>query len=262
MENKEFNSLIEVIKKLRDPKEGCPWDLKQTHLTLLPYLIEESFEFINAAEGKNDTHMKEELGDILLQVLLHATISEQEGSFKFEDICKTLKEKLIKRHPHVFSEKDPDITPEQVSINWKKIKEQEEKESKEKTLINDDVLKYPSMLSALKIGKLTEKIGFDWEDYNQVSWKVEEEWQELKEELAPASISQERVKEEIGDLLFSTVQLARHLNLDPEKCLRDSNNKFIKRFRLMESLIKDSGYNIEELNQKEMDHFWDKAKKQ
>ena len=262
MENKEFNSLKEVVKKLRDPKEGCPWDLKQTHLTLLPYLIEESFEFINAAESKNDTHMKEELGDILLQVLLHATISEQEGSFKFEDICKTLKEKLIKRHPHVFTEKNPSITAEQVSVNWKKIKDQEKKESKENTLINDDVLKYPSMISALKIGKLTEKIGFDWDDYNQVSWKVEEEWQELKEELAPTSISHERVKEEIGDLLFSTVQLARHLQIDPEKCLRDSNNKFIKRFRLMESLISESGYNIEELDQKEMDHFWDKAKKQ
>ncbi|MEC7183509.1 MAG: nucleoside triphosphate pyrophosphohydrolase [Bdellovibrionota bacterium] len=262
MENKEFNSLKEVVKKLRDPKDGCPWDLKQTHLTLLPYLIEESFEFINAVESKDIVHMKEELGDILLQVLLHATISEQEGSFEFEDICKTLKEKLIKRHPHVFKEKDPSITAEQVSINWKKIKEQEKKESKEKTLISDDVLKYPSMLSALKIGKLTENIGFDWEDYNQVSWKVEEEWQELKEELAPATISRERVKEEVGDLLFSTVQLARHLEIDPEQCLRESNHKFIKRFRLMESLISDSGYKIEELNQKEMDHFWDKAKKQ
>ena len=262
MENKEFNSLKEVVKKLRDPKDGCPWDLKQTHLTLLPYSIEESFEFINAVESKDNVHMKEELGDILLQVLLHATISEQEGSFEFEDICRTLKEKLIKRHPHVFKEKDPSITAEQVSINWKKIKEQEKKESKEKTLISDDVLKYPSMLSALKIGKLTENIGFDWEDYNQVSWKVEEEWQELKEELAPATISRERVREEVGDLLFSTVQLARHLEIDPEQCLRESNNKFIKRFRLMESLISDSGYKIEELNQKEMDHFWDKAKKQ
>ena len=262
MENKEFNSLKEVVKKLRDPKDGCPWDLKQTHLTLLPYLIEESFEFINAVESKDNVHMKEELGDILLQVLLHATISEQEGSFEYEDIFKTLKEKLIKRHPHVFKEKDPSITADQVSINWKKIKEQEKKESKEKTLISDDVLKYPSMLSALKIGKLTEKIGFDWEDYNQVSWKVEEEWHELKEELAPATISHERVKEEVGDLLFSTVQLARHLEIDPEQCLRESNHKFIKRFRLMESLISDSGYKIEELNQKEMDHFWDKAKKQ
>jgi len=261
MENKEFNSLKEVVKKLRDPKEGCPWDLKQTHLTLLPYLIEESFEFINAAETENKTHMKEELGDILLQVLLHATISEQEGSFDFEDICKNLKEKLITRHPHVFKKKDPSITAEQVSINWKKIKEQEKVEKKE-TLINDEVLKYPSMLSALKIGKLTEKVGFDWDDYNQVSWKVEEEWQELKEELAPTSISRERVKEEIGDLLFSTVQLTRHLDLDPEKCLRDSNSKFIKRFQLMEKIIKDNGHNIENLNQKEMDKFWDEAKNQ
>ena len=130
MENKEFNSLKEVVKKLRDPKEGCPWDLKQTHETLLPYLIEETYEFINAAESKNPNHMKEELGDILLQVLLHAKISEQEGSFQFEDICKTLKEKLIERHPHVFKEKDPSITPEQVSINWKKIKEEQKNKAK------------------------------------------------------------------------------------------------------------------------------------
>ena len=260
MKNQEFQKLQDIIKKLRDPVDGCPWDLKQTHQSLLPYLIEESYEFLNAAESKSDFAMEEELGDILLQVLLHATIGEQENRFTLETVSKKLAEKLIRRHPHVFDKKDEKIDAEQVSKNWEKIK-LEEKGQKNTSYIDTSILNSPSLLSAYKIGKKTEKVGFDWEDYNQVSWKVEEEWQELKEELAPQKISIDRVEEEMGDFLFSAVQLARHLNLDPEKCLRNANKKFIKRFQKMEVLINQDGQNINDLNQKEMDIFWDEAKK-
>lgn len=264
MKNQEFKKLQDVVKRLRDPKEGCPWDLKQTHQSLLPYLIEESFEFINAAENQDSLHMEEELGDILLQVLLHSTIAEQDDRFNLETISKKLADKLIHRHPHVFKQKDSEIDSEQVEINWEKIKQKEkiEKGEKQTSLINESLLNLPSMLSSFKIGKKTENIGFDWDNYNQVAWKVEEEWQELKEELAPQQISIDRVEEEMGDFLFSTVQLARHLKLDPEKCLRAANKKFIKRFQKMEKLIDQDGLNINNLNQKEMDVFWDEAKKE
>ena len=264
MENQEFKKLQDVIKQLRDPKEGCPWDLKQTHQSLLPYLIEESFEFINAAENQDSPHMEEELGDILLQVLLHSTIAEQDNRFNLETISKKLADKLIHRHPHVFKKKDSDISSEQVEINWEKIKQEEKRKKGEKqvSFINESLLNLPSILSSFKIGKKTEKIGFDWDNYGQVTWKVEEEWQELKEELAPQQISMDRVAEEMGDFLFSSVQLARHLKLDPEKCLRAANKKFIKRFQKMEKLINQDGLNINNLNQKEMDVFWDQAKKE
>lgn len=261
MKNQEFQKLQDIVKKLRDPIDGCPWDLKQTHQSLLPYLIEESYEFLNAAEDKNDPSMEEELGDVLLQVLLHTTISEQENRFTLETVAKKLAEKLIRRHPHVFEKKDKTINAEQVTKNWEKIKE-EEKGKNSISLIENSILNCPSLISAYKIGKKTEKIGFDWEDHTQVSWKVEEEWQELKEELAPRQVSIDRVEEEMGDFLFSAVQLARHLNLDPEKCLRKANKKFIKRFQKMETLIDQDGQNINNLNQKEMDIFWDEAKKE
>ncbi len=264
MENQEFKKLQDVIKRLRDPKEGCPWDLKQTHQSLLPYLIEESFEFINAVENKDNPHMEEELGDILLQVLLHSTIAEQDNQFNLETISKKLADKLINRHPHIFKNKESDINSEQVEINWEKIKQEEKRKKGEKqvSFINESLLNLPSMLSSFKIGKKTETIGFDWDNYGQVIWKVEEEWQELKEELAPQQISINRVEEELGDFLFSTVQLARHLKLDPEKCLRAANKKFIKRFQKMEKLINQDGLNINHLNQKEMDIFWNEAKKE
>jgi MazG family protein len=179
MENQEFKKLQDVVKQLRDPKEGCPWDLKQTHQSLLPYLIEESFEFINAADSQDSPHMEEELGDILLQVLLHSAIGEQDNRFNLETISKKLADKLIRRHPHVFKEKDSDINSEQVEANWEKIKQEEKRKKGEKqvSFINESLLNLPSMLSSFKIGKKTEKVGFDWDNYGQVIWKVEEEWQ-------------------------------------------------------------------------------------
>lgn len=258
-EHKELHRLIDVVKKLRDPQDGCPWDLKQTHLSLLKYLIEESYEYIHAVEENDDKEMEEELGDVLLQVLLHSVIAEQDQRFNLESVSKKLADKLIFRHPHVFSETKVKDAEEVVS-NWEELKKEEKGEVESE--IDDSYLKFPSLFSSYKIGKKTKKLLFDWENASQVAYKVEEEWQELKEELAVGDKrNQQRVSEEMGDFLFSAAQLARHLDLDPEQCLRDSNKKFLRRFRSMEALMKKEGAEFGKLEQKELDVFWDEAKR-
>lgn len=264
---KDFEELVEVIKKLRDPNDGCPWDLKQDHKSLLKYLIEESYEFIAAAEQDNKIKMQEELGDVLLQILLHAQIGSETNDFNINSISKVLKDKLIERHPHVFDEefkkKNKEISSEEVVENWKIIKEKNKSKKTTSLTYNEKDLCNPSLTSSYNIGKKSTKVNFDWENYGQVVYKVEEEWQELKEVLSyEQSIDKIKAKEEIGDLLFSVAQLARHLNLEPEECLRHSNIKFIKRFSIMENLIKNKNLDFADLSFDEKEHLWYQAKVQ
>jgi MazG family protein len=256
----ELTRCIEVIQKLRHPKDGCPWDLEQTHESLLKYLIEEAYEFIEATELKNPKLMEEELGDVLLQILLHSTIGAETNSFSLESVAKTLTDKIVRRHPHVFGKQSNQLTSEEVVANWQKIKLQE-KESKRYS-IDTKYLHAPALESALKIGKKSTTVNFDWEDYYQVMSKVEEEWQEVKEELPPGGqYDKTKVKEEIGDLLFSVAQLARHLDLNPEECLRDANRKFITRFQRVEDKIKSIGKTLEQTPQPELEKIWAEVKK-
>ncbi len=257
MTNPEYKRLKEVIELLRDPEKGCPWDLEQTHESLLKYLLEECYEFINAVETKNFKEMEEELGDILLQVLLHSTIAKNNGEFDIESVCKRLADKMIHRHPHVFKETTK-LTASEVLDNWDELKIKEK--GKKHREIDESYLFFPGITSSLKIGKKTHKIGFDWDDPSQVAYKVEEEWQELKEEILPKITNKERIKEEFGDFLFSMVQLARHIDVDPEEALRSANRKFLKRFNKMEDLMENAGVKFKDMNQKEMDVYWDKAK--
>jgi MazG family protein len=256
----ELLRCIEVIRKLRHPTEGCPWDLEQTHETLLKYLIEESYEFIEAVELKDPKLMEEELGDVLLQVLLHATIGEQNKNFSLESAAKVLADKMIYRHPHVFGEKGTSLSSAEVVSNWKDLKA---KEKKEKKYIIDKKLTYaPALQTAFEIGKKSTTVNFDWENHHQVMMKVEEEWQEVKEELPPGEhFNPERVKEEIGDLLFSVAQLARHLDIDPENCLRDANRKFINRFKKVEDAVNAQGKKLGETPQVELVKIWIEVKK-
>lgn len=257
----QLEKVIQVVKKLRDPNGGCPWDLEQTHQSLLRFLIEESYEFVHAAETADPKMMEDELGDVLLQVLLHCTIGEEEKNFSLESVSQKLAEKMIRRHPHVFEKNHDKISSSQVKENWEKIKK-EEQAGKQKYHIKKSDAMMPSLMSAYKIGKKTEKLHFDWENYSQVVYKVEEEWQELKEELTPhRAIDQERVSEELGDFLFSVAQLARHLKLEPETILRQANLKFIRRFNAIEDMINQEDKKIEDLSQKEMDSYWDAVKK-
>lgn len=256
----ELERCIEVVKALRHPQTGCPWDLEQTHSTLLKYLIEESYEFIEAVESGNPKLMEEEIGDVLFQVLLHTNMGEERGEFSLESSAKILADKLVRRHPHVFNKTDAKLTPDQVIENWQKIKTAEKGEKKYS--IDEKNLHAPALESAFKIGKKSTSVNFDWSNYQQVVMKVEEEWQEVKEELPPTgTYNKERVKEEIGDLLFSVAQLARHLDLNPEECLRDANKKFIKRFKKVEDLARGEGKTLESTPQSELEEYWVKAKK-
>lgn len=259
MAHPELERCVEVVKALRHPKTGCPWDLEQTHETLLKYLIEEAYEFVEAVEKKDPKLMEEEAGDVLFQVLLHTTMGEERGDFSLESSAKVLADKLIRRHPHVFKTNEV-LTPDQVLENWQKIKVTEKGERKH--TIDEKYLHAPALESSYKIGKKSTSVNFDWENYQQVVMKVEEEWQEVKEELPPnGQFNKERVKEEIGDLLFSVAQLARHLDLNPEECLRDANKKFISRFKKVEDMVKASGRKLEDTPQAELEEFWVKVKK-
>jgi MazG family protein len=253
----ELERAIKTIEQLRHPKDGCPWDLEQTHETLLKYLIEESYEFIDAVENKSAKQMEEEIGDVLLQVLLHSTIASESKKFTLETVAKTLSDKMVRRHPHVFSNGKAK-NPEEVVTEWNKIKAQEKNETSKmpKKLLNQTALK-----SSYDIGVASSKINFDWKNYSEVLEKVEEEFEELKEELKQTkNRSEEKISEELGDLFFSLAQLARHLNLNPEEVARNANKKFLTRFHKMEELIKTDINEIINLDSSEMESYWIKSK--
>ena len=261
MKYPELERSIEVIKKLHHPTEGCPWDLEQTHESLLKYLLEESYEFIEAVELKDPKMMEEEIGDILLQVLHHTTMGEKQGKFDIESAAKRLADKMIHRHPHVFGDKK-NLKPDEVVEKWKDLKSAEKKEDK-KYSITKKALYAPALTGAKMIGEKSTTVNFDWDDYYQVIMKVEEEWQEVKEELPPGGhFNKGRVKEELGDLLFSVAQLARHLGIDAEDALRDANKKFIKRFQKVEDEVWRLGKTMPEMPQAELEKIWVKVKKQ
>lgn len=272
MSESEIKSLTQVVKALRHPETGCPWDLEQTHESLLKFLLEESYEFIAACEESDFEGMKDELGDVLLQVLLHSEIASEKNHFTLEDVAKNLKEKLIRRHPHVFDRPDASISTEEVIANWDEIKASEKQDNgtQKQSHLKPSLINHPALYSAYKIGQKTHKIKFDWEDAMQVSYKVEEEWQELKEEMAPllsqgshptfSEVNREKMEEEMGDFLFSVAQLARHLDLDPETCLRKANKKFLNRFHKMEKMIIEDKGGLEGLNQDQMDVYWNRVK--
>lgn len=258
----EMERLKEVVAKLRDPKDGCPWDLEQTHKSLLKYLMEESYEYMHAVEDGDYRKMEDELGDVLLQVVLHSQLASEEGKFNLNSVAKTIADKMVRRHPHVFTNnKARDL--KEIKDNWEAIKKAEkaQEESLKKYEICDELLSFPALTSSAKIGKKTSKINFDWEEYSQVMYKVEEEWQELKEELTPGrDLNKARVQEEMGDLLFSVAQLARHLDLDPEMTLREANLKFKRRFNQLEDIARQEGIAIRESSQEELEGLWSRVK--
>lgn len=261
MELKEFINLVQVVKKLRDPNGGCPWDLKQNHQSLVRFLIEESYEFAHAAEKNSLTQMEEEIGDVLLQVLLHSIIAEQEGSFSLDSVSKKLADKMIRRHPHVFANPEGrEFSEEEIKANWQSIKSSE-KNDEVKHLLKDEIHTFPALLTSYKIGIKSKEVNFDWDDPMQVAYKVEEEWQELKEELAPSRPNIKKVEEELGDFLFSAAQLARHLGLNPEDVLRKANQKFTNRYNKMAHLIHSDGKDMKEMTQESIDHYWVETKK-
>ncbi|MBE9223180.1 nucleoside triphosphate pyrophosphohydrolase [Cyanobacterium stanieri LEGE 03274] len=252
-----LDNLIQVVAKLRSPQGGCPWDLEQTQTSLIPYIIEEAYEVVDAIESGNQEAIADELGDLLLQVVLQAQVAQDNGDFNLQQVAENITQKLIRRHPHVFG--DVEISnSEQVHHNWEKIKEQENPST---PLLSQKLSKYhrslPPLMASEKISKKAAKAGFEWENVEGVWEKFEEELGEFKEALDSQNLV--HAQEELGDLLFTVVNLARWYKLDVSMALRGTNQRFIQRLQLMENYAEKplSTYSIEEL-----ETLWQKAKKQ
>lgn len=249
----ELNELIDVIAKLRAP-DGCQWDREQTHKTLRPNMLEEAYEAVDAMDSGDMKHLKEELGDVLLQVVLHAQIAEEEGAFSIDDVAKGIKEKLIHRHPHVFSDVKVNSTKE-ILDNWEKLKKEEKTHRKSAM---DGVSKSQSaLMSAQKISKKAVKTGFEWPSEEALYECIQSEYDEFKE--AVKEQDKEHMEDEFGDILFATVNLARWNKIDAEQALLKANKKFMTRFRKMEELATKP---LEEYSFEEFDRLWKSAKKQ
>jgi MazG family protein len=261
--SKNFDELISVMARLRAPG-GCPWDREQTYASLAQYLLEECYETFEAIQEADQTgntaNLTEELGDVLLQVVFHSTIAAERGDFTIDEVVQSVTEKLILRHPHVFGEKELQ-TAQDVLNNWDELKRAQQKASgkieKPKESILDEVpVHFPALLEGQKLTKKAAKVKFDWENTDQIFEKLNEETDELKSAIA----KNENVEEEIGDLLFVVLNLARKLAVDAETALKKTNRKFRQRFKFIEDELKKDGKTLEESNLAEMDNLWNEAK--
>jgi len=253
---KDFNKLRAIIAELRGPN-GCPWDLKQTHESLKKYLIEEAYEVIEAIQEGDIDHLVEELGDVLLQVLLHAQIGEDDGYFSIDDVIEGLSAKMVRRHPHVFGDKTAE-TAEDVVKNWQEIK-QEEKGEKTTSILGEVGTSLPTILRAFELQKKAAQVGFDWPDVSGAWEKLKEEIGEFEQEIK--SGRNEQAVKEFGDILFALVNIARFYEINPDEALFMTNQKFIRRFHYIEEKVEESGKPFTDYQLKELDHFWDEAKK-
>lgn len=255
---KNFAKLRDIIAILRGPN-GCPWDKEQTHESLKRYLIEETYEVIEAINSDDIDHLVEELGDVLLQVMLHAQIGEDDGYFSIDDIIEALSEKMIRRHPHVFGNTKAD-NAEQVIQNWQEIKQLEKGEQQPASLLEGVSTAQPNLLRAYELQKKAAKVGFDWQEINPAIAKVKEELDEFVNELDGTEEGLILAKKEFGDLLFAFVNVARFLKIHPEEALFETNEKFIRRFQYVEEKVKNSGRSFEEHTLEQLDLYWDEAK--
>ena len=253
-----INKIRKVIQILRDPIDGCPWDLKQNYDSLAQYSLEEAYELVNAIEDKNPNEIKKELGDLLLQVVLISQVASDKGDFNFDDVAEEISKKIIRRHPQIFDKdyKENDLPHE----SWERIKKLENNETKIKTKnILDQIEKnIPSILRSIKIQKKVSSLNFDWPNYKRVLLKLDEELDELKS--AINSKKENNIEEELGDVFFTLISLCRHLSKDPDSIIRKANDKFIKRFNEMENIVEDKNIKWHDLNEKQFLNLWDKAK--
>ncbi|WP_421382555.1 nucleoside triphosphate pyrophosphohydrolase [Bacillus salacetis] len=255
MRYKQFSTFRNIIARLRGPG-GCPWDIEQTHHSLKKYLIEETYELLEAIDEEDTDHIIEELGDVLLQIMLHAQIGEDEGMFTINEVIENVAEKMVRRHPHVFGEVTVENS-EEVKANWETIKKAE-KGSQEKPLLKGIAKGYPSLMKAYEYQKKAAKAGFDWELTDDAWEKVNEEIEEFRAEAANGD--KHAQTSEFGDLLFSMVNIARFYKIHPEEALAMANKKFFNRFAYVEQKVKESGKAFEEFSLDELDQFWNEAK--
>lgn len=269
--SRDISRLIEIMARLRDPETGCPWDIEQDFASIVPYTIEEAYEVADAVERGDMADLKEELGDLLLQPVYHAQMAAEAGHFDFEDVVYAITRKLVRRHPHVFGEEQAE-KPKAVKHVWERIKAEEaasraaQRQAAGETGGSDRALDsvprtLPALTRAEKLQSKAAKVGFDWPDLQPVMEKIEEEWDELKAEISrPDADAAAEIAEEFGDFLFSVVNLARHLGIDPEHALRRTNAKFVRRFHHIQRTLQDSERNLESASLDEMEAIWQAAK--
>jgi ATP diphosphatase len=263
--SRDIARLIEIMAALRTPKTGCPWDLEQTFATIAPYTLEEAYEVADAIARNDLTDLKDELGDLLLQVVFHARMAEEQGLFEFDDVVLAITTKLVRRHPHVFGEARG-ATPGEVKDLWDSIKAEEKAERAERGQGQPEEagalagvpVAMTALTRALKLQAKAGKVGFDWNDPMAVLSKIREECGEIEAEIASGDAG--KAASEVGDLLFAVVNLARHLDADPEAALRACNQKFVRRFAAIERALAGQGRKPENATLAEMDALWDAAK--
>ncbi|WP_341797790.1 MULTISPECIES: nucleoside triphosphate pyrophosphohydrolase [unclassified Pseudomonas] len=265
-----LQDLLHLMARLRDPQYGCPWDLKQNYASIVAHTIEEAYEVADTIERGDFEHLQGELGDLLFQVVYYSQLAREEGRFEFDGVVDSITRKLIRRHPHVFPTGElyapldtPSLNEAQVKSRWEEIKAQEraEKSTPEQLSLLDDVPSaLPALSRAAKLQKRAATVGFDWPEALPVLDKVREELDEVLQAMADGDA--DALEDEVGDLLFAVVNLARHLKQDPENALRRANRKFERRFRFIEQALRDSGRSIEDCNLDELDALWGEAKRQ
>lgn len=258
----KIDALLEIMARLRDPDGGCPWDLEQTYATIAPYTIEEAYEVADAIEQGDMEGLKDELGDLLLQVVFHAQMAKEDGTFEFADVVRAICEKMIRRHPHVFGDEEQ-RNAGSVKGRWEEIKAEEKaaKGTVSASILDDVPHALPALSRAVKLQNRAARVGFDWPDTSQVIDKLNEEMLELSAEVAKGGDA-DRLEDEMGDLLFVYANLARHLKIDPEAALRRANAKFRRRFGRIEEKLAAEGRKPEQSTLKEMDALWNEAKRE
>ena len=257
----QLADLLVIMQKLRDPEQGCPWDKKQSFASIVPYTLEEAYEVADSIERQDMSALKGELGDLLFQVVFYSQMASEQGLFNFADVVDGVSEKLVRRHPHVFGEAQFADT-RAVNANWEaeKAKERLQKDASASSVLDDIPLAMPAMSRANKIQKRCAAVGFDWDALPPVVDKVHEEIAEVLHEVAQEPRDEAKVAEELGDLLFATINLVRHLKKDPEQVLRLANQKFERRFRQVEAQISANGHSLRDVSLDEMEQVWQRVK--
>ncbi|MEP2533181.1 nucleoside triphosphate pyrophosphohydrolase [Shimia sp.] len=250
--------LLEIMRRLRDPETGCPWDIEQDFATIAPYTIEEAYEVADAIERQSWDELKGELGDLLFQSVFHAQMAAEKGLFSFDDVADTMSDKMVARHPHVFGDESRDKSSEQQTRDWETIKAAERAGKAQGGTLDGVAVGLPALLRAVKLQKRAARVGFDWPDASHVLDKITEEAHELAE--ARDTLTQDAVEDEFGDLLFVMANLARHMHVDPEAALRRTNQKFIRRFEAIETRLAARGACPEDSSLEDMDALWNAIK--
>ncbi|MGZ3404161.1 MAG: nucleoside triphosphate pyrophosphohydrolase [Phenylobacterium sp.] len=258
--SRPLDRLLEIMARLRDPADGCPWDLEQTFGTIAPYTVEEAYEVADAIERNDLADLKDELGDLLFQVVFHARMAEEQGAFAFDDVVRAINDKMIRRHPHVFAGETYASLADQ-KAGWEELKAAERSRKggdRVASLLDDIPTGLPALTRAVKLSKRAAKVGFVWPHISHVVDKLDEELGELKAEIAAGDL--EKARQEMGDVLFVVANLARTLDVDPEDSLRYTNAKFVRRFHYVEARLAERGKTPDQSDLAEMDALWEEAK--